>query len=127
LTVWAHPHPIENPSRITRAVIAVCFLPIISLTFVHIAIDPECVCVSRKGKYRLKGQVMNLPVYVAKYPVIIQLLFSNPSRLSVILVRDELTIVTSRLERKNPIKSLSAIGKPPSRNVPRALSFACTL
>jgi hypothetical protein len=48
-----------------------------------------------------------IPVYVAKYPVIIQLLFSNPSKLSVILVRDELTIVTSRLERKNPIKSLS--------------------
>lgn len=57
-----------------------------SLTFVHMAIDP---------------------VYVAKYPVTIQLLFSNPFRLSVMLVRDELTIVTSKLERKNPINSLS--------------------
>lgn len=45
-------------------------------------------------------------MYVARYPVIIQLLFSKPSRSSVILVRAELTIVTSKLERKNPIKSL---------------------
>ena len=36
----------------------------------------------------------------------IQLRFSNPFKLSVILVRDELTIVTSRLDKKNPIMSL---------------------
>lgn len=43
---------------------------------------------------------------MARYPVIIQLLFSKPCRSSVMPVRAELTIVTSKLERKNPIKSL---------------------
>jgi hypothetical protein len=107
LTVWAHPHPIENPSKITRAAIVVCFLPTISLIFVHIAIEPAICEVSQAKGKTLMDHMMIVPVYVAKYPVIIQLLFSNPSRLSVILVRDELTIVTSRFERKNPIKSLS--------------------
>jgi hypothetical protein len=92
-----------------RAASVVCFLPIISLTFVHIAIDPGNRYQSAKSHatQALRDDMVTIPVYVAKYPVIIQLLFSNPSKLSVILVRDELTIVTSRLERKNPIKSLS--------------------
>lgn len=44
---------------------------------------------------------------MARYPVTIQLLFSKPSKLSVMLVSEELTIVTSKFERKKPIRSLS--------------------
>lgn len=50
-------------------------------------------------------------MYVARYPVTIQLLFSKPSKSSVILVRAELTMVTSRFERKNPSKSLLIISR----------------
>lgn len=36
----------------------------------------------------------------------IQLRFSNPSKLSVILVREELTMVTSKFDKKKPMRSL---------------------